>query len=400
MENLKYIRDSLYGNIKVEGVFLELMETPELQRLHGIKQLGFTYLVYPGANHTRLEHSLGTCYIARKICKALGIDDLLVGVAALLHDVGHGPFSHTLEYLMHMRTGKDHVEITKEIINGQRLLQDYEYEKTIKDILEDYGINANEIIDILEGKKGYLSEIIHGALDADQIDYLMRDAYYTGVAYGIIDSDRLIQTMKIFNNDLVFERKGISALESMLVARALMYSSVYLHKTVRIAELMLIKAVELSPPFDFSQLTDCELIEKLKGMGEYQKDIVSRLKYRKLFKKAFAKSLEEMNEEEKAILAELNELKEIENEIAEKVGLREGYVIIDIPGKDILLSEPRIKKVDIKVLDNNEIKPLSHFTPLANALQMRGITEWAIMVCCPEKYRKEVAKYAQKIIFG
>ncbi len=399
-KKIKYIRDSLYGNIKIDGIFLELIEMPELQRLHGIKQLGFTYLVYPGANHTRLEHSLGVCYMAKKICRALGIEETIVGVAALLHDIGHGPFSHTLEYLMHLRTGKDHVQITKEIINGERLLEDCEYDVTIKEILLNNGISPHEVIDVLEGKKKYLSEIIHGSLDADQIDYLMRDAYYTGVAYGVIDSERIIQTMKIFNDGIVFERKGVSALESMLVARALMYSSVYLHKTVRIAELMLIRAVEKAEPFDFSQFTDYELIEKLKGMGKYQHDIVMRLKYRKLFKKAFAKNLGELKEEEKEIVAKLDDVTQIENEIAEKSGLEEGYVIIDVPGKDILLSEPRIRKVDIKILEDGEVKPLSYYTPLANALQMRGITEWAIMVCCPEKYKEEVAKNAKKIIFG
>jgi len=399
MENLKYIRDSLYGNIKVEGIFLDLIETPELQRLHGIKQLGFTYLVYPGANHTRLEHSLGVCYVAKKICDSLQIENDAISVAALLHDVGHGPFSHTLEYLMHKRTGKDHVEITKEIIEGKRKLEDFEYDFTIKEILANYGVDAREIIDILSGNKGYLSEIIHGSLDADQIDYLIRDAYYTGVAYGIIDSDRIIQTMKIWNDSIVFERKGVSALESMLVARALMYSSVYLHKTVRIAELMLIKAVEKSPPFDFSQLTDYELLEKLKEMGAYQQDIVTRLKYRRLFKKAFAKEWEDLNQKEKEMLAEIENVEELENEIAERVGLEDGYIIIDIPGKDIMLSEPRIRKVDIKILDGEKIKPLSYYTPLANALQMRGITEWAIMVCCPEKYKSKVAKEAEKILF-
>ena len=399
MENLKYIRDSLYGNIKVEGVFLELIESPELQRLHGIKQLGFTYLVYPGANHTRLEHSLGVCHMARKICNKLGVEEDIVGVAALLHDVGHGPFSHTLEYLMHKRTGKDHVEITKEIVEGKRRLPDFEYEASIKEILAKYGIDAGEVAKILDGKKGYMSEIIHGSLDADQIDYLMRDAYYTGVAYGIIDSERIIQTMRIHNDSIIFERKGVSALESMLVARALMYSSVYLHKTVRIAELMLIKAVERSPPFDFSYFTDYELLEKLKQIGEYQRDMVIRLKYRKLFKKAFARGWGELNQREREMLAEMEDVKDIEEEIARRVGLDEGYIIVDIPGKDIMLSEPRIRKVDIKIYDDGKIKPLSDYTPLATALQMRGITEWAIMVCCPEEYKEKVAKEAEKIIF-
>ncbi len=366
----------------------------ELQRLHEIKQLGFTYLVYPGANHTRLEHSLGTSFIANKMCDALNIKNEEIVVASLLHDVGHGPFSHTLENIMHERTGKNHVDIGKEIILGKKSLNEH----GVAEILEKYGIDKKEIIEILDGGKGYYSEVIHGSLDADQIDYLMRDAYYTGVAYGVIDSDRLIQTMKLFDGKIVFEKKGISALESLLVARALMYSSVYLHKTVRIAELMLVKAIKASD-FDFSLLTDCELLEKLKNSGEYQKDIVNRLKYRKLFKKAFARSFDELNEREKEIIAEI-ETSHIEEEIAKKVGVDDGYVIVDVPGKDILLSEPRIRKVDIKIIDDGKIRNLGELTPIANALQMRGITDWAIMVSCPEEYRSEVENYSNEIIFG
>lgn len=397
MEDIKFIRDSLYGNIEVDGIFLELMETPEIQRLHGIKQLGLTYLVYPGANHTRLEHSLGTSYIARKMAKALGIDAMQAGVAALLHDIGHGPFSHTLEYLMHERIGKDHMDITREMILGKTLLSDCEYETTIKEILSKYGMDARKIADAIAGK-GEISKIIHGTLDADQIDYLMRDAYYTGVAYGVIDSDRIIQTMKLYNKDIVFERKGVTALESMLVARSLMYSSVYLHKTVRIAELMLVKAVERALSFDFSLMNDAELIENLKRMGGYQEDIITRIKYRRLFKKVIAKSFSQLNERDREQISQIDS-REIEEKISKKIG-KEGYVIVDIPGKDILLSEPRLKKMDIKILDGKRIKKLSEITPIANALQLRGITEWALMVCSPEKYRDEVKKYAEKLLFA
>jgi len=390
MENVKFIRDSLYGNIRIEGIFLELMESPEIQRLSGIKQLGLTYLVYPGANHTRLEHSLGTSYMARKMAHALGFDATMAGVAALLHDIGHGPFSHTLEYLQHRRTGKGHVDITREMILGERLLPDYEYGLTIKEILSDYGIDARQIVDMIEGKR---TKIINGALDADQIDYLMRDAYYTGVAYGAIDSDRIIQTMKMHDGEIVFEKKGISALESMLVARALMYSSVYLHKTVRIAELMLVKAVELAEPSDFWYMNDAELVERLKSFGGYQKEIALRLKYRKLFKKALSIRIDEKMRER---LEEID-VKEIEEKISKKIG-KEGYVIIDMPGKDIMLSEPRLKKTDIKIMDGNEIIPLDKYTPIANALKDREVTEWSIMVCTPEKYRAEVKKYAEELI--
>ena len=109
--NTKTIRDSVYGNIKVSEIFLDLLHRPEMQRLHGIRQLGFTHLVYPGANHTRLEHSLGTCYVAQRMAEALHLppeEKEAVSITALLHDIGHGPFSHTLEYFMHRHTGTNH----------------------------------------------------------------------------------------------------------------------------------------------------------------------------------------------------------------------------------------------------------------------------------------------------
>jgi len=401
MSGQKAIRDSVHGNINIKGLILELMSLPEMQRLHSIRQLGFTYLVYPGANHTRLEHSLGTYYVASRMADAIGLreeEKKEVAAAAFLHDVGHGPFSHTLEYLMHERGGKDHVGITKEMIAGRRRLEDSGQGDGIKEVLERHGIEAERINSILSGRSGYLSEIIHGSIDADQIDYLLRDAHYTGVAYGVIDFDRLVQTIKVHDGHVVVERKGVSAIESMLVARSLMYSAVYLHKTVRIAELMLIRAVGRAEPFDFSQMVDGELMEYLKDAGSFQRDIALRLKYRKLFKRAYVRAISELKKEEKERLAEIR-AREAEDEIADKAGLEEGYVIVDAPGRDILLSEPRLKKMDVKILDS-EIRPLSEYTPLANALQMRGVTDWGIMVCCPEEAKERVAKIAEKVLWG
>ncbi len=400
MSREKTIRDSVHGNISLDNLALELMSLPELQRLHGIRQLGFTYLVYPGANHTRLEHSLGTYHVARRMADSveLGREERdMVAAAAFLHDIGHGPFSHTLEYLLHERTGKDHVEITREMVAGRRRLADSGGGESIKEVLGNFGIDADDIVSILDGSMGYLSEMIHGSIDADQIDYLLRDAHYTGVAYGVIDFDRLMQTIRLHDSHIVVEKKGISAIESMLVARSLMYSAVYLHKTVRIAELMLMRAVKRAEPFDFSQMVDGELVEHLKHMGDLQRDIALRLKYRRLFKRAYVKTLSEMKTEEKEYLAEIK-AEEMEDEIARKAGLDEGYVIVDAPGRDILLSEPRLKKMDVKILDNG-IKSLSSYTPLANALQMRGVTDWGIMVCCPEESKKKVAEAAEKVLW-
>lgn len=401
MTTHKIIRDSVYGNIRIADLFLELLHRPELQRLHGIRQLGLTYLVYPGANHTRLEHSLGTCHVARRMAASLDLgrqEQKNVGVAALLHDIGHGPFSHTLERLLHQATGDDHMELTREMIAGQRTLDDIDAEP-LPALLRQHDIDPTSINAILSGQRDHLSDIIHGPIDADQIDYLRRDAHYTGVAYGVIDFDRLVQTMTLHDGHVMVHKKGISALESMLVARSLMYSSVYLHKTVRIAELMLLRAVEHAMPFDFSPLTDGELLHRLRQEGTFQQDIVRRVKYRRLFKSAFRRDLADMNPEERRHLAELDTTA-AEQSIAEKAGLDGGYVIVDVPGRDVLLSEPRLKQMDVPILDGRSAAPLSDYTPLVNALQLRGVTDWGVMVICPEDARSRVAGIAPGVLLG
>ncbi|MFQ6060265.1 MAG: HD domain-containing protein, partial [Thermoplasmata archaeon] len=260
MEEFKIIHDSIYGTMKVESLVLDLMETLEMQRLNGIKQLGLTYLVFPGANHTRIEHSLGTSYLAKRIAETLSLENSernLLIAAALLHDIGHGPFSHTLEATLERSIGMDHIELTKRIIIGEEdnISEEergaFPYVKRVHEVLEKHNIDPQEVSDLIavprspeptglylekcqkfDNRKRYLAQLINSPIDVDQIDYLLRDAYYTGVAHGIIDVDRLVQTLRVHNNDIVVDRKGLSALEGMFVARALMFSSVYFHKTV------------------------------------------------------------------------------------------------------------------------------------------------------------------------
>ncbi|MEW6070926.1 MAG: HD domain-containing protein, partial [Candidatus Thermoplasmatota archaeon] len=333
MEDYKIIRDSVHGNIKVEGLLLELTEAPEVQRLNGIHQLGFAYLVYPGAHHSRIEHSLGTAHIAGKIADQLNLEQrekTLVQATGLLHDIGHGPYSHTLEYLISRKLKKDHVDITKQIITGEynvikpEELSALNSTETVAEILERYRLEPKRVasfvsksfvdysLDIFLTRKSerkYLHQIIHSPIDADQIDFLLRDAHYTGVAYGIIDTERLIQTMKLFKDELVMDKKGISAIEGMLVARGLMYSSVYFHKTVRIAEVMLARAVEkaleLGKLKDITRMVDSELLAELEKAHSYCEEIVIRLKYRKLFKKAYSKDIKELSKDQLDTLLEL-----------------------------------------------------------------------------------------------
>ncbi|MCX8174353.1 MAG: HD domain-containing protein [Thermoplasmata archaeon] len=430
MGEFKTVHDSVHHSIKIGGVRKELLELPELQRLASIKQLGLAYLVFPGANHTRLEHSIGTSYVAERIAAALGLPEeeiKLVSVAAMLHDVGHGPFSHTLEGVLYRSKGVEHMDITKGIITGEydvidgekrRMLED---ERRVPDVLEKYGLSPERVAGLVKEtrhvfnwelmsyaaeKTKYLNQIIHGPFDADQVDYLLRDAYYTGVAHGTIDFDRLLNTVALENGEVCFHRKGIAAIEGMLVARALMYSSVYFHKTVRIAETMLARAVEGIGEIEenIQNFVDAELMEYLMRKAERTRKTMVAIRYRKIFKKVYARNARELGDEEREALYEISKdwhrRKEAEERIARMSKVDSGNVIIDIPIPELLLSEPRIDKTEVRVLTDSGATMLSKLSPLAEALRIRNVVDWVVMVSCHPKYRQDVERVVERGLFG
>jgi len=428
----KIIHDVVHGSIKLESFMLELAKAPEVNRLHNIKQLGLVYLVFPGAQHTRFEHSMGVSYIADRIAQELKIDlgeRDLVRAAGFLHDVGHGPYSHTLEYIFHDILGLDHMEITKDIITGKQDIMEgveqYLDYRSIPSILEDFGLDPKEVADLVTGttenmghpflnvsesgqqffnERKYLAQIIHGSIDADQLDYLIRDSYYTGVAHGTVDLDRLLKTMEIFNNDLIIHRKGVPAVEGMLVARALMYSSVYFHKTARIAETMLSRAVELSlddrEETDIFSMMDMDLLNWLESRSEIGREMSYRIKYRNLYKKAYELDLDHLDEDQRLELSDLatpRERRRMEEELCRKAGIPNGKAFIDIPAPELLISEPRLTKTNVKILDDNKVYTLPKFSPLANALRKRRVTNWGMMVFCDGRYNNQVSKVAERL---
>jgi HD superfamily phosphohydrolase len=413
----KTIRDPIHGDIKLEGLFLELIEAPEIQRLYDIKQLGFAHLVFPGAHHTRLEHSLGVYHMASKAADQLNLDEdekETVKCAAFLHDIGHGPFSHTLEHILRDTLNADHVDLTEKLIFGENSIfsnmeKEYIQSPSVFEILNNHKIDRKEISDIIRGKKDkkkYLGQLLNSPVDVDQIDYLIRDSYYTGVAYGMIDVERFLQTLLINNNQLAVSKKGVGALENILMARNLMYSSVYFHKTVRIAELMLAKAIEMINdvnPFDFFKMTDGEIISDLKNRGNFQYEIATRLKFRKLFKQAFTKSISTIDAESYETIKKLEKLdfrREKESEFEEVLNIPSGHVIIDIPSYELMKAEPRIKQTNIPIIYNEFVKSLDDFTPVAKAIRSREIPDWTLMIITDEKYKNLVFKNTEKILFN
>ena len=230
----KIINDPIYGFIAISDDFIfDIIEHPFVQRLRRISQLGLSHLVYPGAIHTRFQHVLGAMHLMvqavsvlkRKGHEITGEEERGVLLAILLHDIGHGPFSHALEF--DIVNSVSHEDISAFFI--QRLER-------------EFGSDLQMALNIFENKHGkpFLHQLVSSQLDMDRLDYLNRDSFYSGVSEGIIGSDRLIEMLQVHDGNLVIEEKGIYSIEKFIVARRLMYWQVYLHKTVVCAEYMLI----------------------------------------------------------------------------------------------------------------------------------------------------------------
>ncbi|MGK0413323.1 MAG: HD superfamily phosphohydrolase [Polaribacter sp.] len=235
---LKVLNDPIYGFIQIpNSLIFDIIEHPYFQRLRRIAQMGFSNLVYPGANHTRFNHALGCIHLMQKAVRVLRFKQISISkeeenalcIAILLHDIGHGAFSHALEHSI--VSGISHEEISLKFMNS--LNNEFDGKLTLA-------------IEIFEGKypRKFLCQLISSQLDIDRLDYLKRDSFYTGVAEGNISSDRLIVMMNVKDDALVIEQKGIYSVEKFLVARRLMYWQVYLHKTGLVAENILVNVLK------------------------------------------------------------------------------------------------------------------------------------------------------------
>ena len=282
----KIIQDPVNGPIKIDGVFSEIVDSEYFQRLRYIRQLGLCNTVFPGANHTRFEHSLGSMFLAKELMEALGINNDIPPLAALLHDIGHMPFSHGIEDEFHSLYAVVHEDITQKIITGSSPYDD----STIPDILKKYGYNPKDIAEVAAGsskKYPLFSEMISGPLDVDEIDYLRRDALFCGVTMGQIDYKRLFNTVMIDENKLIGVEKSIPTIESIIITRILMFNTVYFHKTCRIAQKMLGYAyMDMEGrSIEDIKLNDFEFMEKIKNRNSSV--MLKRIINRQLYKVAY-----------------------------------------------------------------------------------------------------------------
>lgn len=385
----KIVNDPVYGFIRLpEQELLSLIDHKWFQRLRYIKQMGPAHLVYPGAEHTRFHHSLGAVHLMGKALdelRAKGIDitneeSLAARIAIMLHDIGHGPFSHALEHAL--VEGITHEHISAMIMN--------ELNKEYCGLLD----NAISIFN-QSYKKPYLTQLVSSQLDVDRMDYLNRDSFYTGVYEGVIGYDRILQMLTVQNNQLMVEEKGVHSVEKFLIARRLMYWQVYLHKTVLGAEILLIKILERAKELvrqgkelyassalshflynhitlsdfesspehleQYCRLDDIDIQASIKEWCRHEDKILSRLcnmlQYRKLYKVILSSgSLDEIAAEKRASVQQQCNFtdEELEYFVCTGVTSKETYNIKD-EKIQIAMKDGSVK--DISEIDDPVVNP-------------------------------------------
>lgn len=343
--DLEVIRDPLWDNIRLDRPALLLLDTPAVQRLRYVRQLGHAFLVYPGATHTRFEHALGAYHLTRQALEALRergdlervaeADCLAVELAALLHDVGHYPFSHALEeagFPSHERLG-----VAK--------LREGELAARLAEIGgPGFGERVGELI---TGRSpSPLQGLISGSLDLDKIDYLSRDAFMCGVPYGTVDVERLLASLVLVELDgrleLGVHEKGVSALESLLFAKYQMYRNVYWHHAVRAATCMFKRAVRAAVARKtvlvsrIAEATDDGFMELL--LTRDRSDLAACIRARRLYKRALDLPASDAPAATQAWLADDPDLTaRVEDALAAELGLPAGGLLLDFPSRSALL---------------------------------------------------------------
>ncbi|MFA5108029.1 MAG: HD domain-containing protein [Candidatus Micrarchaeia archaeon] len=371
------IRDPVHGQIMLDSLETRLMDTPDFQRLRGIKQLGVTYLVYPGAHHTRFEHSIGTAHLAGLMGKQIGLeaDELvMLRIAALLHDIGHCAFSHDSENVLLSIIG------SHEKLGIGRIRS-----SPIKDIIcENY--TAKKISDIAFGES--FGQLITSDIGADRLDYLLRDAHYTGVAYGVIDWSRIVARLCWHSNAPAIEIGGLEAAESVMLARFSMFHTVYYHHAVRIARSMFIQALKSAlsqKDFDAELITnegDFALLSRL-WKTPSSASITGAFANRQLYKRALVASWPSLSQSAKKYVIDGKFASDLQDEFSDSA-------LVDLP-----VDFQTCAKISILSADGTR-KPLSIQSSISASLEKAANERATLIVCAPKDKLKKVGEFASK----
>ena len=336
------IKDPVHGYVYITEAEKNVIDTYPMQRLRRLRQLAGSEYVYPGANHTRFEHCLGVMYLAGHVLENPNISRIvsdeevdMCRVSALLHDCGHGPFSHVFEHLLIKNLDKTHEDITSWLIEKSE----------VGDKLSKMGYNPKEVAGLAVGRlhkkdRAFLDQIISSAVDVDKQDFIVRDTYHTGAEYGFIDVYRLIHALDVLGENLAVELGALSALEAFVIARIESFKSIYFHRVGRAAQIMLATAMDkaneelgltaFKTPEEYMALDDYTVwaaLRKCKASNE----IINNLENRRMLKCAYERTFYEKDAMISNLFGREAYRRQVQSEIAKEAGVELDSVIIDVP---------------------------------------------------------------------
>ena len=336
------IKDPVHGYVYITEAEKNVIDSYPMQRLRRLRQLAGSEYVYPGANHTRFEHSLGVMYLAGQVLDNPNISRIvsdeevdMCRVSALLHDCGHGPFSHVFEHLLIKNLDKTHEDMTSWLIEKSE----------VGDKLSKMGYNPKEVAGLAVGRlhkkdRAFLDQIISSAVDVDKQDFIVRDTYHTGAEYGFIDVYRLIHALDVLGENLAVELGALSALEAFVIARIESFKSIYFHRVGRAAQIMLATAMDkaneelgltaFKTPEEYMALDDYTVwaaLRKCKASNE----IINNLENRRMLKCAYERTFYEKDAMISNLFGREAYRRQVQSEIAREAGVELDSVIIDVP---------------------------------------------------------------------
>lgn len=366
---MKTIRDAIHGNIKIdEDIITNIIDHLLMQRLRRIKQVPFIDLIYPSANNTRFEHSLGVYELTRRVLKNNDMDFKELEIYALIHDIGHYPLAHTLESFFEKSVGMNHEEHLKHLIKTTDL----------KERISNCGADWKKVMRMDKTKIG---EVILGDIGTDRIDYLLRDSYHAGKTL-VFDYQRLVDTLILNNRGLFVVEKSLEPAEALLIFRYWMFRTVYHHHTRRIIAKMLERAL-IEAESNELVLKDFVLSDDWKFIDailKYGNSWMERIISRNLFKTAYASKNRE--------LIEMDE-QELAREIEKKINVP---VLVDIP------KNTRFGSVKARVLTEEGTVLLSEISPVVNIINKMWQENWKAYVYCDKRYIPRVRRIAKIIL--
>jgi len=407
------IKDPLHGYVYITEAEKQIIDSYPVQRMRRLRQLAGAEYVYPAANHTRFEHCVGVMHLAGLMAENPYISKhfkeeeyQLVRIAALLHDVGHGPFSHIFEHLLVKFLHKTHEDINVWIVQKSEL----------KDIIRKIGYRVDDVAKLSVGwlhrpNRAFMDQIIRSAVDVDKLDFVVRDTYHTGAQYGYVDVFRLIQTLDILDQNLAVDVGALSALESFILARVESFKSIYFHRVGRAAQLMLATAMEearnelglisFKTPEEYLALDDYTVWAMLKK-SKKSRSIIENLEKRKLLKCAYDRTFYVRDQTVSNLFSHEEIRNQLRDQIADQAGVEAEKVVIDVPTlpsvpySHSVLLEPMEIPVFMRTREGEKIpQRLSDISGIFDVL--KGFIN-ILRVYTDEENREKVSKAATKLL--